>query len=194
MKSIPFIWLNLGCLILKYKYFFIVRNEGKLICQSRTLDNNDINYFIDKLNVILKYDYLNSDYLKQLKILGRRKLVGPDRQTEIAVLSCYYSIKQFIMDKCQDTSGVFANIINNAFFYCLIKKYMCNISILNGNRHSLPIKLKSYLLAITGINTDAIENLLSLLINTYVNNDIEKLLKDLDNLIYAGMVEYASGF
>lgn len=105
------------------KYITIDGERGKLISRSKCIEISDINEFVILISEVVKYDYLNSNYIKQAKDIAKRLLVGPTTSKISQVDGIYSIIHKSITDILAtkvDIDNISLTI--NAFFYSLLKK------------------------------------------------------------------------
>lgn len=105
------------------KYITIDGERGKLSSRSKCIEISDINEFVILISEVVKYDYLNSNYIKQSKDIAKRVLVGPTTSKISQVDGMYSIIYEFITDilgSKVDIDNISLTI--NAFFYALLKK------------------------------------------------------------------------
>lgn len=101
------------------KYLNIDGSEGRLISRTHNLDVSDIDRFIERIGALLKYDYLNHSYEKELKAMAMRELTGTSIQKNNQINICYRDVERTIKSNSTTITNDIRSLIRNAFFYCL---------------------------------------------------------------------------
>lgn len=164
------------------KYITVDGEKGKLISRSKNMEVKDIDEFIHLLRDVIKYDYLNNNYIKNIKDIAKRKLVGPSATKISKVESIYGQIEKKIkvyLGENIDPDSV--AIIRNAFFYCLIMKIFkieCP-----DIKFEIDDEILGTLSKLLEINRDSINKLFNYIISLAINPNINDLLEALDEFI-----------
>jgi len=173
----------------------IIDVEGKLICRNQNLFPEDIDDFIDDLNPLLKFDYLNKDYKGLFKQLAFRNLDGLSFQKELNITNSITVIDSIIQEQCRDESETFPRVIFNMFMYCMVHKvFLDDVGAISV---SFPEKELRYLARIGNVPKETVIALINTLLNYYLrsNNQLEVLMQQFDREVseYQRMIENASG-
>ncbi|PFS73876.1 MULTISPECIES: chromosome partitioning protein ParB [Bacillus cereus group] len=104
------------------KYLLINGLEGKLLSRAKTIEPSDIDLFIEQLIQLLKFDYINKNYYKELSSMARQSMTSTSSSIEVKLRKCLQEIENKVQKTCQDSTSMFTKTIINAFFYCIIKK------------------------------------------------------------------------
>ncbi|WP_332834024.1 hypothetical protein [Clostridium perfringens] len=104
------------------KYITIDGIRGKIMSRSKTILVKDIDEFIGLLDEVIKYDYLNFDYKKDIKNKAMIKLTM-HRATKVQYVNEVYAIvereiKKYLGEK---DSIEIREFTKNTLFYCLLK-------------------------------------------------------------------------
>jgi len=173
------------------KYIAVDGKKGKLISRSKSMEISDIDELVKLISEIVKYDYLNSDYIKQTKDIAKRVLVGPTTN-KIAQVESMYSvintlISQTLKDKT-DKDGI--TLVFNAFFYSLLKKVKIvdNIELTYVIDDGVALVINK----IFGMSVNKINKLFNMVINLALIQESDMLLAELDDFIKRQGEEHAS--
>lgn len=163
------------------KYITIDGERGKLICRSKSMEVKDIDEFIYLLKDVIKYDYLNVNYIKQIKLIAKRKLVGPSLTKISQVDGIYIEIIKNIVTFLGDNNDVDTiSITRNAFIYCLINNIIINNNIqIKFKLDERVVKLLSKLLE---QDKENIYMLFDYIMNLAINNN-DNILEVFDEFI-----------
>lgn len=153
---------------------------GKMFSRSLNLEPEDIDDFIEKISILLSYDYLNVNYRKEIGRLAYYNMMGSDQQKDNVVSSIYKDIESYIYTETQDITGVFVKLISNSFFYCLKEKIILDqLDVTKSNEilRNLDSRMVSYLQRITKVQSSEIGATLNKLLELYNQNkdDVTKL-------------------
>ncbi|MDR3594165.1 hypothetical protein [Clostridium sp.] len=162
------------------KYITVDGEKGKLISRSKNMEVKDINEFIELLSYVIKYDYLNNNYMKNIKNMAKDKLIGPTTNKMAQIESLYLEIENNIK-KNVDEDPDNAVIIRNTFFYCLIKGVMVNQY--NEMDFNLNDEIVSTLAKVLCLDKKLINSLFNYVINLARNPDNNDLLETFDKFI-----------
>lgn len=103
------------------KYITIDSVKSKINSRSKCIDINDINEFVILLSDVMKYNYLNNDYIKEVIEVAKIALVMPtvSKINEVQDLNSMITkaIKDSLDDKFDSDNS---KILKNSFFYCLL--------------------------------------------------------------------------
>lgn len=104
-------------------YIYVDGDRGKLITRTKNMEVKYIDEFIILLNDVIKYDYLNFDYKKNLKDAAMRVLIGHTAQKISFVEEVYRKVEDKIMVSLGDKSDIeTVALTRNTFFYCLVNR------------------------------------------------------------------------
>jgi len=145
------------------KYLMVIGDEGKLLSRAQTIETSDINKFIYRLGELLKYDYLNVNYLDSIKRIARRELIGTDAQKNNTAETCYKGVRSIIKNKYPEISEPILKIITNAFFFCIKENHFPKVKVTDSLSPAILVVLKK----ITGKQDEMINSLFSALIEVY---------------------------
>lgn len=163
------------------KYITVDGEKGKIGSRSKAIEVKDIDEFINLINEVIKYDYLNFDYKKNIKDVAMRKLRGHTAKKVSYVNDLYHNIegkiKEYLGEK-KDIDTV--EFTRNTFFYCLINNKMVNN--IGEIKYKLNIESINKLSNWLGIEKYCIEATFDYLVKIAVNND-ENLLESFDDYI-----------
>ncbi|WP_096201852.1 hypothetical protein [Bacillus sp. FJAT-45350] len=165
--------------------------NGKLISRAKTLLPQDINDFIYQLTDLLKYDYLNFNFKKDLITKANGSLISTFAGTENLLKTCYKNLRECLNDVCNDETGVFVDVLENSFYFCLIRNIKLASQIESELAFDLDPTVIETLSKICNYDKDSIIDLLKRLLHLYGENknSLEKFLEQIDRLIKsAGMI------
>lgn len=164
------------------KYISVDGEKGKLISRSKNMEVRDIDGFVELLSDVIKYDYLNNNYIKNIKNAAKIKLIAPTT-TKIAQVESLYSeiekkIKKYLGES-NDPDNI--ALIRNSLFYCLIK----NILIKQNEeiKFELDYKVLGMLSNLLDVDKKLINNLFNHIMTLALEPKCNDLLETLDNFI-----------
>lgn len=173
----------------------IIDVEGKLICRNQNLFPEDIDDFIEKLNPLLKFDYLNKDYKGLFKQQAFRNLDGLSFQKELNFTNSISVMNLIIQDQCQDESETFPRVIFNMFMYCMVHGIL--LDDVGETCVTIPEKELRYLARIGNVSKEKVIALTNTLFNYYIRSDnqLDALMKHFDEAIsdYQRVMENVTG-
>lgn len=103
------------------KYITIDSMKSKINSRSKCIDINDINEFVALLSEIMRYNYLNNDYIKDVIEVAKKSLIMPTVSKIREVESLYLKISEQIRISLGDRYDLDSSkILKNTFFYCLL--------------------------------------------------------------------------
>ncbi|GAA0725251.1 hypothetical protein GCM10008905_20280 [Clostridium malenominatum] len=164
------------------KYITIDGERGKLISRSKCIEISDINEFVTLLSEVVKYDYLNSNYIKQAKNIAKRVLVGPTTSKISQVDGIYSIIHKSITDilvSKVDIDNISLTI--NAFFYLLLKKIEVSEDITSD--YEIDKATLQTIKKIFGIDSITVNKLYNKVIEIALSQDGDILIAELDGFI-----------
>ncbi len=173
------------------KYITIDGERGKLSSRSKCIETSDINEFVILISEVVKYDYLNSNYIKQAKDIAKRVLVGPTT-SKISQVDGIYSI---IHKSITDILGNRVDIDNisltiNAFFYSLLKKIEVSEDVIS--EYEIDKVTLQTIKKIFGIDSALVNKLYNKVIEIALNQDGDVLIAELDGFIKQYGEEYVN--
>lgn len=164
------------------KYITIDGERGKLSSRSKCVENSDINEFVILISEVVKYDYLNSNYIKQSKDIAKRELLGPTT-SKISQVDGLYSIicKSItsILKSKVDIDNISLTI--NAFFYSLLKK----IEVSEGvtSEYEIDKVTLQTIKKIYGIESIKVNKLYNKILEIALSQDSDALIAELDGFV-----------
>ncbi len=173
------------------KYITIDGERGKLSSRSKCIEISDINEFVILISEVVKYDYLNSNYIKQSKDIAKRVLVGPTTnkisQVDGMYSIIYESITDILVSKV-DIDNISLTI--NAFFYSLLKK----IEVSEGVtiEYEIDAITLQTIKKIFGIDSVKVNKLYNKLIKIALSQESDVLISELDKFIKQYGEEYVN--
>lgn len=103
------------------KYITIDSEKSKINSRSKCIDIKDINEFVVLLSEVMRYNYLNNDYIKEVIEVAKKSLIMPTVSKIREVESLYLMISEEIKISLDDKFDLDnSKILKNAFFYCLL--------------------------------------------------------------------------
>ncbi|WP_315113080.1 hypothetical protein [Clostridium intestinale] len=173
------------------KYITIDGERGKLSSRSKCIEISDINEFVILISEVVKYDYLNSNYIKQSKDIAKRVLVGPTT-SKISQVDGIYSIIY------ESITGILASKVDidnisltiNAFFYSLLKKIEVSEDI--TSEYEIDTITLQTIKKMFGIDSVKVNKLYNKLIETALSQDSDVLIAELDKFIKQYGEEYVN--
>jgi hypothetical protein len=177
------------------KFLGVDGKEGKLITRTQNLEVQDIDEFVDRLSVLIKFDYLNDDCMKDIRYKASIHLTAVSTQKEQIVKSSYKEVGNIIREFTKDDTNVFNKLLVNSFFYCINQR----VFIVEDEKLSLNYsdKSMSYLAVIAQTKPIQIKELLNALLVHYKKNstNFRNLLMEIDKVIndYKRAIQNASG-
>lgn len=137
------------------KFITIDGEKGKISSRLKSLEERDINEFMELLNYVVKYDYLNFDYKKDIKNIAIRIFYGHTATKISIVNSIYKEIEQAIAKKIKDKNDVDTiALTRNILFYCLINKKL--VTSKEEYNNELPNTVVNQLAKLLNISNDII--------------------------------------
>jgi hypothetical protein len=176
------------------KYLIIDGPKGKMMSRSQNIEVQDIDDFVNNLSKLFRYDFLNHTYENEVKLLARKRISGGTiNQKNVIVTTSYKEVEKIFSTALEDQSGIFIKVLRNAFFYCLKEKKALQKKALK--EEYLSKKTTRYLSRIFEVSEEEITGLLSLLIESYLDNqNLDKLMEVLNEVVNeVRMIENASG-
>ena len=167
------------------KYITVDGNKGKLNSRAKNLESKDIDEFMTCLSEVMKYDYLNRDYINEVIEIAKSKFIMPTISKRIEVEGIYKSINNMInLELGQNFDRDIVKITTNSFFYCLLH------NIVSRNKAEKILNIDTIVLRkinmLFCIDTNKINSLFSDIIYIVKNNK-EDILEQLDRyIIYEG--------
>ncbi|MEC0089882.1 hypothetical protein [Paenibacillus macquariensis] len=172
-------------------------NEGKMYSRSQNLDPEDIDEFIEKINILLAYDYLNVNYRNEIGRLAYYHIVGSDQLKDNIVSTIYKDIEKYILSETLDYTGVFVKLLSNSFFFCLKDKKILSSVMPIDLLEKFDGRMINYLQKITNVKINEIGGILAHLLDLYKENldDVSKLTIAIDDSIstVTELIRNASG-
>ncbi|MCL9659430.1 hypothetical protein L2089_01965 [Paenibacillus hunanensis] len=146
--------------------------NGKIFSRSLNLTSEDINEFVEKISILLEYDYLNINYKKDILSMASRRITVPNQTRENLVSTIYKAIEGYIQHNINDHTGVFVKLISNTFFYCLKEKIVFSGQFTQPHeiKGILDERILGYTKSISGLAKDDINGILFCLFNLYKQN------------------------
>lgn len=164
------------------KYITVDGERGKLISRSKTMEIKDIDEFIQLLNDVIRYDYLNFDYKKNLRHVARRKDIGNTATILSSVNDTYLEVERKISECLVEKNDIDAvALTRNTFFYCLINKKIVNTT--EQKDYGLDSAIIKQLSRWLDISNEQISSTFNYLIRTAIENSDDSLLEAFDNYI-----------
>ncbi len=173
------------------KYITIDGKRGKLSSRSKCIEISDINEFVILVSEVVKYDYLNSNYIKQTKDIAKRVLVGPTT-SKISQVDGIYSIIH------KSITGILANKVDidnisltiNAFFYSLLKKIEFSGEV--TSEYEIDNVILQTIKKIFEIDSVKVNKLYNKVIEIALSQDSDILIAELDGFIKQHGEEYVN--
>lgn len=163
------------------KYITIDGEKGKLISRYKKMEVKDVDEFVNVLNEVIKYDYLNFDYKKDIRRIAIEKRTGHTASKVSYVNDLYKEIENKIVLYLGEKNDIdIVYFTRNTFFYCLINKFIYIGE--KVSEYSLGYKIIRELNRWFKIGEDNIEVLFSNLIKIAIDSD-EDLLECFDSFI-----------
>lgn len=163
------------------KYITIDGEKGKVISRSKSMEVSDINEFINLLNEVIRYDYLNFDYKKNIRSVAMRKMRGHTATKVSYVNDLYDNIEDKINKYLDDKNDVdTVALTRNTFFYCLVNKKM--VINKNDRKFKLDSGIINQLSKWLDIGKNNIESTFEYLLEVAISNN-DSLLESFDNYI-----------
>lgn len=173
------------------KYITIDGERGKLSSRSKCIEISDINDFVILISEVVRYDYLNSNYIKQTKDIAKRVLVGPTT-SKISQVDGIYSVihKSFfdILASKVDIDNISLTI--NAFFYSLLNKIEVSKDV--TGEHEIDKGTLHTIKKIFGIDAVIVNKLYNKIIEIALSQDGDVLIAELDGFIKQNGEEYVN--
>lgn len=173
------------------KYITIDGERGKLSSRSKCIEISDINEFATLISEVVKYDYLNSNYIKQSKDIAKRELMGPTTSKISQVDGLYTiickSITNILMSKV-DKDNISLSI--NAFFYSLLKRIEVSEDV--TNEYEIDKVTLQTIKKIYGIDSIKVNKLYNKVIEIALSQDGDVLIAELDGFVKQYGEEYVN--
>lgn len=173
------------------KYITIDGERGKLSSRSKCIEISDINEFAILISEVVKYDYLNSNYIKQSKDIAKRELMGPTT-SKISQVDGLYSII------CKSITSILASKVDidnisltiNAFFYSLLKKIEVSGDV--PSEYVIDKVTLQTIIKIYGLDSIKINKLYNKVIEIALSQDSDVLIAELDIFVRQYGEEYVN--
>ncbi|KKC46950.1 hypothetical protein VE23_07050 [Paenibacillus sp. D9] len=179
------------------KWLSVDGAEGKLMTRAQNIEVCEIDSFVEKLSILIEYDYLNRNYLEDIQNRANHKLITTQSTKNMIIKSCYHDVEIKISDYQKDFTGVFIKLLQNAFFYCINTRLYLKPKATEKTYYALDVKTIGYLARINDVKPEAITNILLSLLELYSEHkdNIKDLMVAIDDLIQScsGMIDNASG-
>lgn len=163
------------------KYITVDGEKGKLISRSKNMEVKDIDEFVKLLSDVIKYDYLNVDYKKNIKDIAVRKLIGHTAYKLAQVEDIYTGIENKIAEYLNNKKDIETIVLTrNTFLYCLINNKSIDSS--DTITYKLDKGIIQQLCKLLNIQKESIAKVFNHIVTlTITNND--NLLEALDEFI-----------
>jgi hypothetical protein len=163
------------------KYITVDSIKSKINSRSKCVDIKDIDEFVVLLSEVMKYNYLNNDYIKDVIELAKKSLIMPTvikiREVESLYLKISEEIKNSLGNKL-DLDNL--KVLKNAFFYCLLN----DIKLQNeNNEEELSENILTTINKIFNISISDIKKLYNYIISI-AKEDSDCLIEIIDSYIY----------
>lgn len=160
---------------------YVDGDRGKLITRTKNMEVKYIDEFIILLNDVIKYDYLNFDYKKNIKDAAMRALIGHTAQKISLVEDVYKIVEDKIMISLGDKSDIETlALVRNTFFYCLVNRRLVKdkIDVDNELESGVVKQLSKWL----NVEKKVINSTFDYLIKIAMDSN-ESILEDFDEFI-----------
>lgn len=173
------------------KYITIDGVRGKLSSRSRCIEIADITEFIELISEVVKYDYLNDNYMRQVKNIAKRVLLGPSTSKVSQVEGVYSSI-------CKSFASVLVNKVDldsrslaiNTFFYSLYKKIDFDEEVVIN--YEIDKSILIIIKRLFEINDAKINSLYNKILEITLCSENDTLISELDNFVKQYGEEYVN--
>lgn len=164
------------------KYITVDGERGKLSSRSKCIEISDINEFITLISEIVRYDYLNSNYIKQVKDIAKRVLIAPTTSKVSQVDDIYSNIHKSITDVLAFRVDMDNRSLTiNAFFYSLLNKIEVSEDIIN--EYEIDKGTLQKIRKILDIDIENVNKLYNKVIKIALSQDNDILITELDRFI-----------